>query len=106
MPGDQRRAIGRRTSDSMGGLAMHRVLIAIACFALGVPAAFAAATPRHTVNLATGEFDGHMILGLTPAQVKAALGKPDSAHGSRARYLFDWGTFSNLRFRVIFTSVG
>lgn len=82
---------------------MRLMLIAAARLAVAASVASAAVTPRHTVNLANGRFDGHTILGLTPAQVEAVLGRPDATHGSKARYVFDWGKASDLRFRVIFT---
>jgi hypothetical protein len=81
---------------------VRRLLVMVALLTLVVPAA-TAATPTHTVNLANGRFDGHTILGLTPAEVEAVLGKPDSASGSKARYVFDWGRSLNLSFTVIFT---
>ena len=85
---------------------MRHLLIAVTFLELAVPAAAVSATPRHTVNLANGKFDGRAILGLTPAQVRTVLGKPDSAGGSKARYQLIWGTFPNIRFTVIFTKRG
>ena len=88
---------------------MRGMLIA-ACVALAlvVVSATAAASSNspHTANLANGKLDGRAILGLTPAQVKAALGKPDSAGGSKARYQLIWGKFPNVRYLVIFTKRG
>jgi hypothetical protein len=70
------------------------VLIAAAFLAVG-----SGATPRpHTIDLATGRFDRQTILGLTPAQVRAVLGKPDIASRSR----FTWGKDGGLKYAVLF----
>ena len=95
---------------------MRAPLVLAACLGLAGPAAAATgaaataavATPRqqHTINLANGKLDGRVVLGLTPAQVRTRLGKPDSAHGSKARYVLSWGTDATPRFLVIFTKQG
>jgi hypothetical protein len=85
---------------------MKRLLLVAALTLVALPAAGSAATPRHTVDLASGRFEGHTILGRTPSQVSAVLGKPSAVHGSKMRYVFDWGHYPKLRYTVIFTKRG
>jgi hypothetical protein len=85
---------------------MKRLLLAAALVLAALPAAASAATPRHTVDLASGRFEGHTILGRTPSQVTAVLGKPSAAHGSTMRYVLDWGSGAKLRYTVIFSKRG
>jgi len=84
-----------------------RLVIVLASLAVAVAAsATASSTSAHTVNLATGQLDGHTILGLTPSQVSAVLGKPDAAHGTKSRYVLQWGGGSPPHYEVIFTKHG
>jgi hypothetical protein len=61
-------------------------------------AVLALAAPGHRIDLATGAFDGHTVLGRSVARVTAALGRPDF----RSRTRVGWGRPADFSYEVIF----
>jgi hypothetical protein len=86
-------------------MAMKRLLLLVATAALVLPAGAAGAATR-TVDLASGQLDGHRILGRTVAGVTAALGRPDFRAGPRSRYVIGWGDRRSFQVEVIFRPAG
>jgi hypothetical protein len=76
--------------------------------ALALVAATTAAAPRqHTVDLATGRFDGHAVLGATPARVRTMLGTPSRTSGPSTRRVLAWlRPGGALAYEVIFAERG
>jgi hypothetical protein len=60
----------------------------------------------HTVDLASGRVDGHLVLGRTIAGVTAGLGRPDFRVVSQAGYRIGWGDRRNFSIEVIFRRSG
>jgi hypothetical protein len=85
---------------------MKRLLLLCAFAVLALPTVGAQATSGHTVNLANGRVDGHLVLGRTVAQVTAALGRPDFRVGPRSRHRIGYGTQSDFSTEVIFRRSG
>jgi hypothetical protein len=85
---------------------MKRLLLLCTIAVLATPAVGAQATTGRSVDLATGHVNGHRVLGLTVAQVTAALGRPDFRVGPRSRYRIGYGPQSNFSTEVIFRPSG
>jgi hypothetical protein len=85
---------------------MKRLLLLCAFAGLALPTVGAQATSGHTVNLANGRVDGHLVLGRTVAQVTAALGHPDFRVGPASRHRIGYGTPSDFSAEVIFRRSG
>jgi hypothetical protein len=85
---------------------MKRLLLLCAFAGLALPTVGAQATSDHTVNLANGRVDGHLVLGRTVAQVTAALGHPDFRLGPASRHRIGYGTPSDFSTEVIFRRSG
>jgi len=86
---------------------MRRLLVLAMLAVLALPAAAGAVgASAHTVDLAKGYVDGHRILGLTVAQVVAALGRPDFRVGPRSGYRIGYGARENFSIAVIFRPSG
>jgi hypothetical protein len=81
---------------------MKRQLLLCTLAVLAMPAAGPHATTGTSVDLATGDVNGHRVLGLTVAQVTAALGRPDFRAGPRSRYRIGYGLQSGFSTEVIF----
>jgi hypothetical protein len=81
---------------------MKRLLALSVLAVLSLPAVGAQATTGRSVDLATGRVNGRRILGLTVAQVTAALGHPDFRVGPRSRYRIGYGRQNNFSTEVIF----
>ncbi len=80
---------------------MKRLLLLSTLAVLAIPAVGAQATTRQSVDLANGRVDGHRVLGLTVAQVTAALGRPDFRVGPPSRYRIGYGAQRNFSIEVI-----
>jgi len=85
---------------------MKRLLLLCTLAVLAMPAVGAQATTGRSVDLATGHVNGHRVLGLTVAQVTAALGRPDFRVGPRSRYRIGYGPQSSFSTEVIFRPSG
>ena len=85
---------------------MKRVLLLVALVALAIPAAGAAATRSHTVDLGSGLLDAHRVLGRTIAGVTAGLGRPDFRRGRQKDYRIGWGNPINPSIEVLFHPSG
>jgi hypothetical protein len=85
---------------------MKRLLLLSTLAVLAIPVVGAQATTGRSVDLANGRVDGHRVLGLTVAQVTAALGSPDFRVGPRSRYRIGYGTPSKFSAEVIFRRSG
>jgi hypothetical protein len=85
---------------------MKRLALLSALAVLGTPAAAAHATTSLSVDLANGRIDGHRVLGLTVAQVTAALGHPDFHAGPQSRYRIGYGTLRDFSTEVLFRPSG
>jgi hypothetical protein len=85
---------------------MKRRLLLCTLAVLAMPAVGAQATTGKSVDLATGYVNGHRVLGLTVAQVTAALGRPDFRLGPRSRYRIGYGPQSGFSTEVIFRPSG
>ncbi len=85
---------------------MRRLLLLSTLAVLVIPAVGAQATTGRSVDLANGRVDGHRVLGLSVAQVAAALGRPDFRVGPRSYYRIGYGTPSNFSTEVIFRRSG
>ena len=85
---------------------MKRLLLLGTLAILAMPAVGAQATTGRSIDLATGDVNGHRVLGLTVAQVTAALGRPDFRVGPRSRYRIGYGPQSNFSTEVIFRPSG
>jgi len=80
---------------------MKRLLVLFALAFTVLPASASGAS-RHSVELSTGDLDGHAILGSRPAEVTAALGRPDFRTGSHLRLVVGWGSRPNFSMEVVF----
>jgi hypothetical protein len=85
---------------------MKRLLVLSTLAVLALPAVGAQATTGQSVELANGRVNGHRILGLTVAQVTAALGSPEFREGPVSRYRIGYGAQSNFSTEVIFRRSG
>ena len=85
---------------------MKRLLLLGTLAGLAIPTLGAQATTSRSVDLANGRVDGHTVLGLTVAQVTAALGRPDFRVGPPSRYRVGYGTQRNFSTEVIFRPSG
>jgi hypothetical protein len=85
---------------------MKRLLLLCTLAVLAIPTVEEQATTRRSVDLATGHVNGHRVLGLTVAQVTAALGRPDFRVSPRSRYRIGYGPQSGFSTEVIFRLSG
>ena len=85
---------------------MRRVVLFVVLAVVAAPMAAAQGTAPHSVDLATGEIDGHQVLGRTVAGVTTALGRPDFRSGPSSRYRVGWGTPARFSTEVIFRRSG
>jgi hypothetical protein len=85
---------------------MKRLLLLCILAVLAMPSVGAQATTGRSVDLVTGHVNGHRLLGLTVAQVTAALGRPDFRVGPRSRYRIGYGPQSSFSTEVIFRPSG
>ena len=85
---------------------MKRRLLLCTLAGLAMPAVGAQAATGTSVDLATGHVNGHRVLGLTVAQVEAALGRPDFRIGPRSRNGIGYGLQSGFSTEVIFRPSG
>ena len=85
---------------------MSRLVLLFTLAVLAIPAVGAQATTGQLVDLANGRVDGHRVLGLTVAQVTAALGREDFRVGPRSRYRIGYGTQRHFSSEVIFRLSG
>lgn len=83
---------------------MNRLLLC-AVLMLASPSGATAAT-SHTIDLATGNVDGHRILGRTLAGVTSALGRPHYHSGPRSHYTLGWGRRPSFSVEVFFRPAG
>ena len=81
---------------------MRRRLLLCTLAVLAMSAVGAQARTGTSVDLATGKVNGHRVLGLTVAEVEAALGRPDFRVGPRSRYRIGYGPQSGFSTEVIF----
>jgi hypothetical protein len=77
------------------------VVMVLAVALLGGSATSGVAAAGHTVDLASGRLDGHRVLGLTVAQVTAALGRPDFRVPPQS-YRIGWGQRPDFSIEVLF----
>lgn len=85
---------------------MKRLLLLVTLAVTMFSADGAQATASTSVDLASGRVNGHRILGLTVAQVVAALGRPDFRVGPRSGYRIGYGARENFSIAVIFRPSG
>lgn len=81
---------------------MRALVVVVAAFC--VPAAVFAAG-GHRIDLTSGEFDGHEVLGRSVADVTAVVGRPDFVSGSRRLRRLGWGRRDSFSFAVLFRPV-
>ena len=84
---------------------MGRLLPLCAVLMLAV-ASGATAAGSNTIDLTTGNVDGHRILGRTVAGVTAALGRPDYQTGIRSHLTLGWGRRPSFSIEVFFRPSG
>jgi hypothetical protein len=85
---------------------MRRLFLLVTFVVAVFPALGAQATTTKSVDLPSGRLNGHRILGLTVAQVVAALGRPDFRVGSRSAYRIGYGARRTFSTEVIFRPSG
>lgn len=78
---------------------MRGLLPLCAVLMLAAPSVSAGAT-INSIDLATGNVDGHRVLGRTIAGVTAALGRPGYRTGARSHYTLGWGSRPSFSIEV------
>jgi hypothetical protein len=78
----------------------------VACIGAAAVSSASAGTTAHRVDLASGALDGHLVYGLTTAQVASLLGRPDFETGAGVIRRIGWGTPGRFSIEVLFRRHG